>query len=151
MKRIMFFTVCLCTMLLSFTSCGGKDNALVGKWEQTINQMGVKAVATYDFKENGKLTQSVVMKKASPKINIVGDGTCDYTFDGNTITFRFSASDFNFDSFEIEGLGEEAVAYAMEEMKSEMVGMEQKLTDVKIEGDKLTAKFNGQELELNRI
>lgn len=38
----------------------------------------------------------------------------------------------------------------MEAMKSGMV-MEQEFTDVKIEGDKMTAKFNGQKITLKRI
>jgi len=138
-------------MLLTLSSCGGKDNALIGKWEQTIEQMGVKAVVTYEFNNNGKMTQTLVMKNDSPEINIVADGTCEYTFADNTITFKFSGSDFNFDTFEIEGLGEEEIAYGMEAMKSEMVDMEQEFTDVKIEGDKMTANLQGREVELKRI
>lgn len=151
MKRLMFFTLFMCTMVLSLTSCGSKNNELVGKWEQVVDQAGVKAVLTYDFKDNGTLTQTMVMKGKSPMIDISGEATCVYSYSGNTITFKFSNSDITFNKYKIEGLDDAMVKVAMEEMKSEMVGMEQKLTDVKIEGDKLTAKFNGQKLELNRI
>lgn len=151
MKRLMFFTLFMCTMVLSLTSCGSKNNELVGKWEQVVDQAGVKAVLTYDFKDNGTLTQTMVMKGKSPMIDISGEATCVYSYSGNTITFKFSNSDITFNKYKIEGLDDAMVKVAMEEMKSEMVGMEQKLTDVKIEGDKLTAKFNGQELEFNRI
>lgn len=151
MKRLMFFTLFMCTMVLSLTSCGSKNNELVGKWEQVVDQAVVKAVLTYDFKDNGTLTQTMVMKGKSPMIDISGEATCVYSYSGNTITFKFSNSDITFNKYKIEGLDDAMVKVAMEEMKSEMVGIEQKLTDVKIEGDKLTAKFNGQKLELNRI
>lgn len=148
---MMFFTLCMCTMILSLTSCGGKNNALVGKWEQVVEQAGVKAVLTYDFKDDGTLTQTMVMKGETPMVYIDAEASCVYSYSGNTITFKFSNSDITFNEYKIEGLDDAMVEVAMEEMKSEMVGMEQKLTDVKIEGDKLTARFNGQELELNRI
>lgn len=151
MKRLIFFTLFMCTMVLSLTSCGSKNNELIGKWEQVVEQAGVKAVLTYDFKDNGTLTQTMVMKSESPMIDIDGEATCVYSYSGNTITFKFSNSDITFNKYKIEGLDDAMVKVAMEEMKSEMVGMEQKLTDVKIEGDKLTARFNGQKLELNRI
>lgn len=151
MKRLIFFTLFMCTMMLSLTSCGSKNNELVGKWEQVVEQAGVKAVLTYDFKDNGTLTQTMVMKGKSPMIDISGEATCVYSYSGNTITFKFSNSDITFNKYKVEGLDDAMVEVAMEEMKSEMVDMEQKLTDVKIEGDKLTAKFNGQEMELNRI
>lgn len=152
MKRLMCFTMCLCTMLIAMSSCSGKkENGIIGKWEQTVSENGVKAVTTYDFKEGGKLTQTFVMKNESPEINIEGEGTCDYTFADNTVTFKFSASDFNFKNFSIEGVSEDMVDMAMEQMKSQMVNMEQKFTDVKINGDKLTAEFNGQQVTLTRI
>lgn len=152
MKRLMYFTMCLCTMLL-VVSCSksNSDNPLIGKWEQTIEQAGVKAVATYDFKDSGKLIQTMVMKNASPAIDIDAEGTCEYTYKDNTITFKFSASDFTFNKFSIEGLSDDMIDAAMEEMKSEMVNMEQSFTNVKIDGDKLTANFNGQQVELKRI
>lgn len=151
MKRLIFFTLFMCTMVLSLTSCGSKNNELIGKWEQVVEQAGVNAVLTYDFKDNGTLTQTMVMKGKSPMIDISGEATCVYSYSGNTITFKFSNSDITFNKYKVEGLDDAMVEVAMEEMKSEMVDMEQKLTDVKIEGDKLTAKFNGQEMELNRI
>ena len=152
MKRLMYFTMCLCTMLL-VVSCSksNSDNPLIGEWEQTIEQAGVKAVATYDFKDSGKLTQTMVMKNASPAIDIDAEGTCEYTYKDNTITFKFSASDFTFNKFSIEGMSDDMIDAAMEEMKSEMVNMEQSFTNVKIDGDKLTANFNGQQVELKRI
>lgn len=181
MKRLMYFTMCLCTMLVVL-SCsksssdkndGGKssydmscsknssdknvsdksiyNNPIIGKWEQTINQGSAAAVVTYNFKESGKLIQTMVMKNASPAINIDGEGTCEYTYKDNTITFKFSASDYTFNKFSIEGMSDDMIDAAMEEMKSEMVNMEQSFTNVKIDGDKLTANFNGQKVELKRI
>lgn len=150
MKRFIYFTMCLCSMLVAVSCSNKADNELIGKWEQTVEQMGVKAELTYDFKNNGKMTQTLVMKNDYPKINIVADGTCSYTYSDDIIKFKFSSSDFNFDVYEIEGMSEEEVAAGMEAMKSGMV-MEQEFTDVKIEGDKMTAKFNGQKITLKRI
>ena len=82
---------------------------------------------------------------------IEAEGTCDYTFNDNTITFTISAEDFNFSKFEIEGVPEEQIELAMEQQKSQMTGIEQSLTDVVIDGDILTANFNGQEITLKRI
>lgn len=152
MKRLMYFTMCLCTLLVAMSACSSKNaNALIGKWEQTISQNGVKAVVTYDFKDNGKLVQTMVMKNSTPAINIDAEGTCDYTYADDKITFKFSPSDFTFNKFEIEGLDESYADAAMEEMKSSMVDMEQEFDNVKIDGDKLTANFNGQKVELKRL
>lgn len=152
MKRLMYLTMCLCAMLVAMSSCSGKsENGLIGKWEQTVDEAGAKVVVTYDFKESDKLTQTFDLKNDTPEMNIKGDGTCDYTYVDNTITFKFSASDFNFSKFEIEGVDNDMIDMAMEQMKSQMVNVEQKFTDVKIDGDKLTATFNGQEVTLKRI
>lgn len=154
MKRLMYFTMCLCTMLVALSSCSSKGgNGLIGKWEQTIEQGGAKAIATYDFKDNGKMTQTMVMKSETPAINIDAEGTCDYTYSEaeKTITFKFSATDFNFKTFEIEGISDDAMDVAMEQMKSEMVNLEQKFTDVNISGNEMTAVFNGQKVVLKRI
>ncbi|MDE6199262.1 MAG: hypothetical protein K2G06_05415 [Muribaculaceae bacterium] len=153
MKRFMYFTMCLCAMFAVLSSCSSGGNGLIGKWEQTISEAGANAVATYDFKDNGKMTQTMVMKSETPSINIEGEGTCDYTYSeaDKTITFKFSASDFNFKTFEIEGIDEASMEMAMDQMKSQMVNMEQKFTNVNIDGDKLTANFNGQEVEMKRM
>ena len=91
------------------------------------------------------------MKRNAPAIDIDAVGTCEYTYKDNTITFKFSASAFTFNKFSIEGMSDDMIDAAMEEMKSEMVNMEQSFTNVKIDGDKLTANFNGQKVELKRI
>lgn len=154
MKRITYFAMCLCTMLLVLASCSkssNSDNPIVGKWQQEVDKAGVQATVTYDFKSDGTLTQTSVMNSESPYMAIEAEGTCDYTFNDNTITFTISAEDFNFSKFEIEGVPEEQIELAMEQQKSGMTGIEQSLTDVVIDGDILTANFNGQEITLKRI
>ena len=146
--------MCLCTMLLVLASCSkssNSDNPIVGKWQQEVDKAGVQATVTYDFKSDGTLTQTSVMNSESPYMAIEAEGTCDYTFNDNTITFTISAEDFNFSKFEIEGVPEEQIELAMEQQKSGMTGIEQSLTDVVIDGDILTANFNGQEITLKRI
>ena len=151
MKKFMYFTMCLCAMLVTLSSCSKADNELIGKWEQTIEESGVKVVSTYEFKNGGKLTQTFVMESQYPEINIVGEGDCEYTYENGEITFKFSASDFNFSKFEMAGYSDEMVEMMMEQVKSTMVDVEQKFTDVKINGDELTAKFDGTEVSLVRI
>lgn len=146
--------MCLCTMLLVLASCSkssNSDNPLVGKWQQEVDKAGVQATVTYDFKSDGTLTQTSVMNSESPYMAIEAEGTCDYSFNDNTITFTISAEDFNFSKFEIEGVPEEQIELAMEQQKSGMTGIEQSFTDVVIDGDILTANFNGQEITLKRI
>jgi len=48
-------------------------------------------------------------------------------------------------------VGEDIIETAMDNMKAEMTNVEQRFTDVRIEGDKLTATFEGQEVTLQRI
>lgn len=146
----MFFTLCLCTIMLSLPACGGKSGeGLIGKWEQKINEEGGTAVSTYTFKENGELVQTLKIK--SPDVNIQGEGTCDYQYNGTTITFKFSASDFDFTKFEVKGISKSDLAAGMEMMRRQMVDMIQEFTDVKISGNTLTAMFNGQKVTLKRI
>ncbi|MGM9821058.1 MAG: hypothetical protein ACI30D_00490 [Muribaculaceae bacterium] len=151
MKRLIFFTMCLCSFML-MTSCSGGDSPIVGTWEQIIDQSGVKAVVTYDFKDSGKLDQKMIMKNEAPAVDIDIEGTCDYTYNAedNTVNFKFSASDFDIKTFKMEGLTDDMVEMAKERMKTEMVNMEQNWTDVKIDGDKMTATFNGQQVTLTR-
>lgn len=151
MKRFIYFALCMCTMMVTLSSCGGKDNELVGKWEQVVEQMGAKAVSVYDFKSSGKMSQEMTVKNEEPYINIEGSATCKYTFEDGTITFKFSADDIEFSAFEIEGVSGDYIDTAMEQMKAQMGSMEQKIKNVKIDGDKLTGTFNGQEIEMTRV
>ena len=154
MKRIVNYVMCVCVMLVAMTACSGKgDNGLIGKWEQTVDANGVKTVVTYDFQNSGKLRQTMVMKNDALHIFIDAEGVYEYSYyeADKTINFKFSGSDFNFKAFEIEGVSDDQVELAMENMKSDKVDIEQEFTDVNIEGDRMTAKFNGIKLTLKRI
>lgn len=164
MKRLMYLTMCLFALCVAVTSCSdkadGKDkvegkakaeNGLVGKWEHVVEQAGAKAVVTYDFRENGMVTQTMVMKSESPLIDIEGEAEFEYKYADGVITFKFSGEDVHFPKFKMEGLSDEMVAMAMEQMKSSFVDVEQKITDVKIKGDKLTAMMQGIEITMTRM
>lgn len=158
MKRLMCLTMCLCTMLLVMTACSGKNNnsidkSILGKWEQTVEENGSKVVSVYEFDESGKLSQTVSIKRDSPAMNIYCGGTVDYTYENNIITFKFDMSNFEIKEFQIEGLDEEELVAAMEQYKENIAGtkMEQQLRDVKINGDEMTAIFNGMKITLKRI
>lgn len=150
MKNVVKFTMCLLAVFFAFSAKAVDKSELLGSWTQTVNEGGVMVISTYDFKDNDKVTQFLIMNSTSPKINIVADGTCDYSLKDDAITFKFSGKDFNFSTFEFEGLPQEAVGMAQQQMINEMVNVEQKLTDIKINGDTMTAKFNGEEVTLKR-
>lgn len=148
-KTFIYFFLFALTAVI--TSCAEKaDNELVGEWEQVVEQQGIKAVSVYDFKNGGEMYQTLEMTSSSPAVNIVADGTCQYTYENNTITFKFSAEDFNFSTFEMEGMPDYLIEASMEQMKAQMTDVEQSFTDVKIDGDVLTANFNGQQVTLTR-
>lgn len=141
-------------MAVIFVALGAKaelkKSEILGVWTQTQNEQGVSVSSTYDFKADDTVTQILVVSSANPKVSVIADGTVKYQIGDDTITFKFSASDFNFSVFEIEGLPQEYVEVAKQQMLSQMTNMEQKLTDVKIEGNTLTAKFNGETISMQR-
>lgn len=150
MKKIISLAMCLCTMLV-VTACSGakSDNPLIGKWEQVVEEQGAKAEVTYEFDESGEITQTFSL--TSSIMNVEAVGNCEYTYENGTITFKFSADDLEFYKFEIEGVDQSIIDSSMEAMKDEMVNVEQTLSDVKINGDVMTAIFNGQQITLKRI
>ena len=151
MKTTVKFALLLIALLTTFNIDAKVDKKqLLGVWTQIENEQGINFFSTYDFKEDGTVTQFVIVTAESPKINIVADGTCKYQLKDDTITFKFSASDFNFTTMEIEGLPEEMKGMVMQQIMSQMVNVEQKLTNVKIDGNTLTAKANGVSITLRR-
>ena len=151
MKTTVKFALLLIALLTTFNIDAKVDKKqLLGVWTQIENEQGINFFSTYDFKEDGTVTQFVIVTAESPKINIVADGTCKYQLKDDTITFKFSASDFNFSTMEMEGLPEEMKGMVMQQIMSQMVNVEQKLTNVKIDGNTLTAKANGVSITLRR-
>ena len=51
----------------------------------------------------------------------------------------------------MEGVPQELVDMSMQQVKSSMVDVEQKITDVKINGNTLTGTLNGMQITLKRI
>lgn len=158
MKKLMFISLCICTMFITLTACSGgsksvsdPSNPIVGKWEQIVEQNGMNVDAIYEFKSSGDLSQSMTVKSSNPKVNIKGSGKCTYTYENDVITFMFSGKDFDFSKFEIEGLPKSYIDQAMNEMKRSMTDMEQVWTDVVIDGNTMTAYFNGNTITLKRL
>ena len=143
--------MCLVALFVAMNAQAQVDQSqLLGIWTQTENQQGVNVSSTYDFKADGTVTQILVMTSLSPRMNVIADGTVNYTLKDDTLTFRFTSSDFNISAFEIEGLPAEYVDVAKKQMIDQMANSEQKLTDLKIDGNTLTAKFQGQTITLQR-
>ena len=151
MNKVLKLALSMAVLLVTFNAHAKLEKSeIMGVWTQTQNEQGVNVSSTYDFKADGTVTQILVMNSTSPKMNIIADGTVKYQLADDTITFKFSASDFNFTVFEIEGLPQEYVEIAKQQTLAQMTNMEQKLTDVKIDGNTLTANFNGQPISLHR-
>lgn len=145
------FALSLFAICMAFVAFADNDSELVGKWIQTITQDGVNVISLYDFQEDGTMRQEMTITGQSPKIEIVGSGTCEYTYSGNTITFKFKADDIEFSTFFIEGLDPAWVSMAIEQQKSQLAGQQMKLTKVKIEGNTLTAKMDKETVTFTRI
>ena len=155
MKKILKLTSFLMIMMV-FVGCASRkdkeskeDNELVGKWRQEVFEGGISMVSIYDFKSNGRLTQTVEF--SGQGMDIAAEGTCDYTYENNTITFKISGKDMTFTKVEFEGLSAEETEMVKEAALGQMTDMVQTLTDVKINGDTLTANFDGNEITMTRM
>ena len=151
MKKAVKLAVCLIAMVISFNAQAKIEKSeILGVWTLNVDENGMSLISTYDFKEDGTMTQFVMMNSSSPKMSIIADGNCQYKIQDDSIVFKFSASDFNFRTFEIEGIPEEYVGVAKQQMMSQMVNVEQKLTNVVIDGNTMTAETEGQKVTLTR-
>lgn len=156
MKKFMSATMRLCTLavMLVLVSCTmNAADSLIGKWLQVVDENGVKIEITYEFNADGNMKQLFNLNSSTtPHIKMQAEGGCKYTFQDNSLTFKFDVNDFKFSVFEVEGVDATTTQAIMEQTKQSLVGadMEQKITDIKINGNKLTGKFNGQELKLTR-
>lgn len=155
MKQIKAFTILsVIFATLSFASCSSststssEENPLLGKWEQRVETPEALIVATYEFNADNTITQTLDTKGEG--IDIEAEGTCQYTFKDNTLKFKFSGSDFEFEKFEINGqdLSDSEI---MEQQKKQMTDIENVITDVKIEDDTLSGNFNGVPFVLTRV
>ena len=159
MKKFMSTTLSLCTLavMLVLLSCTmNAADSLIGKWLQVVDENVIKIVTNYEFNADGNMKQVFDLNSSTtPYIKVQGEGGCKYTFQDNTLTFKFNVNDvndFKFSVFEVEGVDATIIQAIMEQTKRSLVeaDMEQKITDIKINGNELTGKFNGQELKLTR-
>lgn len=151
MKNVMRFTFCLLSLLF-YMSAGAKveKSELLGVWTQMETENGVTMMSTYDFKEDNTVTQLLMINGSAPKMNVMADAKAEYNLEDDCLTFKVNPADVNFTAFEIEGLPQEYVGMAQQQMLAELTNVVQKLTDLKIEGNILTAKFNGQKVTFKR-
>lgn len=151
MKKLFTIAFCMITALLAFNA-NAKINSseILGLWVQTVNEQGVNAVSTYDFKDNGRIYQTLEVTSANPKIIIEAEGECDYTFKDDKITFIFSGKDVDITKFEMEGLSDSMVQQLIEQTKQGMVNQKQVIKVTKIEGNTMNAILNGEKITLIR-
>lgn len=151
MKKAVKFALCLVAMFIAFNAQAEiKKSDVLGVWTLTVNQNGMNMISTYDFKDDNTVTQFVMANSASPKINIMADVMCTYEIKDDAIIFKVKPESLNFSMFEIEGLPAEYIPVAKQQLINELVGSEQKLTNVVIDGNTMTAKSQNEEVTLSR-
>lgn len=150
MKKFSKAAMCLLAMVMTITAYAAESD-LYGRWIQTETEGGVVAIVSYEFNADGTMNQMMVLQSSSPKMEITGDATCNYTYKGNTITFKFKPNDINITKCEIEGVDPSMVQMVIQQQKQQMSAQEQRLTDVKINGSVLTAKMGKEEITLNKV
>ena len=151
MKNLMKLGLCLLAVLFAFNANAKVSKSeLLGAWTLTFNMQGAMVISTFDFNADDTMTQFFMTNCTSPKMNIIAEAKGSYTLEDDTITFQVSTSDVNFSVFEIEGLPDNMKGMAQQQILNQMMNSDQKLTDVKIEGNTLTAKAGGQTLTFQR-
>ena len=137
MKRLMYLTMCLCTMLLVMTACVGKNKSIVGKWELTFEIAGTKSVSVYEFNESGKFTMTTSSKSDSQAMNIRATGAGDYTYENNIITLKYDLPSYDIKEYAAEGIDEETSMAIMEQSKKMVGQVDLQLRVIKINGDEM--------------
>lgn len=151
MKKVFTIAFCLFAVMLTFNANAKIDRSeILGLWMQTVNEQGVTAISTYDFKENGRIDQTLVMTAANPEMTIEAVAECDYTFKDDKIIFTFSGKDVDITKFEMEGVPDSLVQPLIEQTKQGMVNQKQEIKIIKIEGNTMEAKLNGEKITLVR-
>ena len=151
MKKLAKVTLLLllfATIICSCSSDGGKNDSLIGKWKQTINQGGYTFNVTYDFQSSDKVTQFIKMTGNGLLFDV--EGTCDYTYSDDKITFNFSGKDMKINKMEFPGVSDAQVEMIKEQSLGQFVNMEQVFSNVKIEDNKLTCDVDGKTVTLTR-
>lgn len=172
MKKFLYFTLCLCALLVVSTSCSGKnsdgsgkyneetgseievprnDNELVGgTWKRVAEEGLVEGYVTLEFMNGGKLFQTGGGSSYIPYMEFEIEGDCTYTFEEGVITIKFTGENFNIIKFEAPGEDRYKVEMYKRLLRSGITESEQVYTDVKIDGDTMTAIFRGEEVTFTR-
>lgn len=151
MRQLYFFAICFCAFILMPSCSGSSDNALIGSWEQIVEEDSMKTVDIVDFVKSGLLKEKgIINNMTTPAVEVVYESTGKYTYVGDTITIIVSAKDINIKSVKIQGGSDEDNENFKKLMTSEFTDINQIWTDVKIEGDSITATLEGQKLVLKR-
>lgn len=142
MKNFKKLALSLVALVVAVSAYAAEPSELYGKWVQNVSEGTVTAVTIYDFKSDGTMTQDLSIVNASnPKMEITGTAKSNYTFNKNTITFKFKPSDIDITKCEIEGIDPGLIQMVIEQQKAEMSKQEDKISDVKINGNVLTGKI----------
>ena len=151
MKNLKKLTLSLLAIMFSFVVNAQSNDALYGKWYQMENEQGVSVMVIYDFQPDGTIVQEMSMNATQPKIEMQASATAQYTYNGDTIAFRFDPKDIEVQKMSIEGVDDSMLSYVIEQQKQEMAAQNQEFKNVKIEGNSLTATFMGQPVTLTRM
>lgn len=146
MKQLM---VLVAVMVLGLSASA--DDSIIGQWVQDVSEQGVTIISYYDFGSDGKFVQDMLITSSSPKMDISVSGKGPYSYQNGTITFKCEPEDVTVSKFYIEGADQNMINAAVEQQKAQMASQVFKLSDVKVEGDKMTAEYNGTKITLCRV
>lgn len=153
MKYFSLIIICLYAMLSTLQGCINNNENIAGKWEWPTKALpdGSKTTIIYDFHKDGRLTVTSHTVSEKQHINVERIATCNYTYRNNTIKYSFSAENIEFTKYEIEGLSQEEINSRIEFDKKYSSDLEEILTNVKVEGNKLEANIGKMHITFTRI
>lgn len=146
MKQLM---VLVAVMVLGLSASA--DDSIIGQWVQDVSEQGVTILSYYDFGSDGKFVQDMLITCPSPKMDISMSGKGPYSYLNGTLTLKCEPEYVTVSKFYIEGADQNMINAAVEQQKAQMASLVFKLSDVKVNGDKMTAVYNGTKITLRRV
>lgn len=150
MKNFKKMAMCLIAMMMTFAAYAS-DQDLYGRWVQNDTENGVVSITSYEFLPDGALNMMVVVQCPEPKVEMIAEIACAYTFKDKTITIKCETKDIDITKFEVEGLNPAMLQMAIEQQKQQIANQTIKLTNVRIDGDTMSVKFEGDNITLQKV
>lgn len=151
MKKLNKSLALLLTVVLATVLASCSNSELVGKWINTQEPApGVKIEIEFEFKNNGKMQQTVktIIPEAGVNTTLILKG--DYTFKDKTITCTLDPKDAKIEGFEVPGVSKEDMDMAIEQAKQQFTSKPITLTNVEFKDGHMKATFEGLSLDFKK-